>query len=78
MQDYDEEKEGGIMNALSNDVEDRRAVLMGNEGTLKFILYMNIIVSCLFFIQGFYMYTVVGRTYKTVSDIASAPLDQCA
>lgn len=63
---------------LFGDVEDRRAVLMGNGGTLQIVLIMNIITAVLFLFQGSYMYTVVGTTKKTVETIESRPIEECA
>ena len=51
---------------------------MGNGGTLKVVLVMNIITGVLFFMQGIYMYTVVGTTKKTVETIEEKPFEECA
>lgn len=51
---------------------------MGNGGTLKMILVINIITGCLFLMQGFYMYSVVGKTKKTVEAIEEKPFEECA
>ena len=61
---------------LFGDVEDRRAVLMGNAGTLKIVLILNIVTAVLFLFQGSYMYTVVGTTKKTVEIIDSRPIEE--
>ena len=73
-----ERKEKSMFNQLFEDVEDKRAVLMGNGGTLKVVLVINIITGCLFFMQGFYMYSVVGTTKKTVETIEEKPFEECA
>ena len=62
---------------LFGDVEDRRAVLMGNAGTLKMVLILNIVTGVLFLFQGSYMYNVVGTTKKTVETIESRPIEEC-
>ena len=66
------------MSKLFGDVEDKRAVLMGNGSTLKTVLIMNVITAVLFFLQGTYMYTVVGTTKQTVETIESRPIEECA
>ena len=73
-----EREEKSAFNQLFEDVEDKRAVLMGNGGTLKVVLVINIITGCLFFMQGFYMYSVVGTTKKTVETIEEKPFEECA
>ena len=73
-----ERKEKSLFQELFIDVEDKRAVLMGNGGTLKIVLIFNIITAVLFFMQGFYMYTVVGTTKKTVETIEEKPFEECA
>ena len=78
-QDYQDEQEGNAwVSKWFGDVEDKRAVLMGQGGTLKTILVLNIITAVFFFTQGFYMYTVVGTTKKTVETIESRPIEECA
>ena len=65
------------LNKFTNDVENKRAVLMGNGGTLKIVLVLNIVTGVLFLMQGLYMYTVVGTTKKTVEVIESRPIEEC-
>ena len=78
-QDFVDEKENkSLFQDLFEDVEDKRAVLMGNDGTLKVVLVFNIITAVLFLLQGCYMYTVVGKTKKTVEAIEERPFEECA
>ena len=49
-----------------SDVEDKRAVLMGNGGTLKIVLVLNIMTGTLFLFQGLYMFYIVGSTKMLV------------
>ena len=77
--DFVSERENkSLFQQLFSDVEDKRAVLMGNGGTLRVVLVMNIITGVLFFMQGIYMYTVVGTTKKTVETIEEKPFEECA
>ena len=73
-----ERKEKSLLQDLFGDVENKRAVLMGNGGTLKVVLVFNIITGVLFFMQGVYMYTVVGKTKETVETIEEKPIEECA
>ena len=73
-----EREDKSIFDQLFGDVEDKRAVLMGNGSTLKFILVINIITGVLFFMQGSYMYSVVGKTKRTVETIEEKPFEECA
>lgn len=66
-----------LFDKLFNDVENKRAVLMGNGGTLKIVLVLNIVTGVLFLMQGLYMYSVVGTTKKTVEVIESRPIEEC-
>jgi ribonucleotide reductase beta subunit family protein with ferritin-like domain len=78
-EDYQKERDGNSWTSkLFGDVEDKRAVLMGNGSTLKTVLVLNMITAGLFFMQGFYMFTVVGTTKKTVETIESRPIEECA
>lgn len=78
-QDYqDEQDDNAWISKWFGDIEDKRAVLMGNGGTLKTVLVFNMITAALFFMQGFYMFTVVGKTKKTVETIESRPIEECA
>ena len=77
--DFKEEQENsGILQRFTNEVEDRRAVLMGNKRTLEFILATNIAIAVLIVIQGLYMVWTTGPTLRTVNTILGSSVRTAA
>ncbi len=55
-------EEGDLMHEMFSSPNDKHAVIFGMQSTIKTILMCNIMVSCLFMLQGLRMIQVAAQT----------------